>query len=382
MVINVSRLGQLFIIPLVFSIKISILNNASFLFTATPRTPAPITDRILQEAQNMMALTHVDTPLKGGLNTPLHDSDFSGALPKGQSVATPNTVLATPFRSVRSDAGGATGGFMTPQYDRSTLSAQCTVNPGSTPATSGGFTPVFVRDKLNINQEENMDDISTPAANKNYQLHLKTALREGLSTLPAPKNDYEIVVPEGESEDLQADSMDVDDHIEDQADVDAKRIADIRAKLAKELSMRSQVIQRELPRPIDINLTVLRPPTEMLGLTELQRAEELVKQEMVKMMHYDAIKDPIVIPGAVTKKNMIAQYQSYLDMNPYDTINEHDLELAKSLLNEEMQTVKSGMQHGDLSLESYTQVWQECLSQVLYLPSQNRYTRASMYLLN
>lgn len=30
----------------------------------TPRTPAT-TDRILLEAQNVMALTHVDTPLKG-----------------------------------------------------------------------------------------------------------------------------------------------------------------------------------------------------------------------------------------------------------------------------------------------------------------------------
>lgn len=50
------------------------------------------------EAQNVMALTHVDTPLKGGLNTPLHESDFSGALPQSQVVATPNTVLATPFR--------------------------------------------------------------------------------------------------------------------------------------------------------------------------------------------------------------------------------------------------------------------------------------------
>lgn len=46
----------------------------------------------------MMALTHVDTPLKGGLNTPLHNPDFSGSLPQTQAVATPNTVLATPFR--------------------------------------------------------------------------------------------------------------------------------------------------------------------------------------------------------------------------------------------------------------------------------------------
>lgn len=84
---------------------------------ATPRTPAPQSDRILQEAQNMMALTHVDTPLKGGLNTPLHNSDFSGVMPQAQTVATPNTVLATPFRSSRTD-GGATpssAGFLTPR---------------------------------------------------------------------------------------------------------------------------------------------------------------------------------------------------------------------------------------------------------------------------
>lgn len=71
--------------------------------TRTPRTPAPTTDRVLQEAQNMMALTHVDTPLKGGLNTPLHNSDFSGMTPQRDIVTTPNTVLATPFRSQHSD---------------------------------------------------------------------------------------------------------------------------------------------------------------------------------------------------------------------------------------------------------------------------------------
>lgn len=53
-----------------------------------------------QEAQNLMALTNVDTPLKGGLNTPLHESDFSGVTPQRQVVQTPNTVLATPFRYV------------------------------------------------------------------------------------------------------------------------------------------------------------------------------------------------------------------------------------------------------------------------------------------
>lgn len=66
----------------------------------------------------MMALTHVDTPLKGGLNTPLHNSDFSGVIPQAQIISTPNTVLATPFRSSRSDGNvtpGSTAGFLTPK---------------------------------------------------------------------------------------------------------------------------------------------------------------------------------------------------------------------------------------------------------------------------
>ena len=43
-----------------------------------------------------------------------------------------------------------------------------------------------------------------------------------------------------------------------------------------------------------------------------------------------------------------------------------------------MDVVKAGMAHGDLPQDAYTQVWEECLSQVLYIPSKNRYTRANM----
>ncbi|XP_019535414.3 cell division cycle 5-like protein [Aedes albopictus] len=339
---------------------------------ATPRTPAPVTDRILQEAQNMMALTHVDTPLKGGVNTPLTQSDFSGALPQSLVVATPNTVLATPFRSTRGPDGAATpAGFLTP-------GSGALVPVGATPAQPGA-TPNFVRDKLNINAEESMSVTETPAAYKNYQKQLKSSLKEGLASLPTPRNDYEIVVPDNETDELADDGTGGEPLVADQADVDALRKQEQRARDAKELSLRSQVIQRELPRPLEINMTVLRPPNEMHGLTELQRAEELVKQEMVKILNYDAIRNPVVNPQAPpVKKNPLTQHLAYLEQHPYEDIDESDLDAAKELLKEEMGVVKGGMAHGDLSLESYTQVWQECLSQVLYLPSQNRYTRANL----
>lgn len=196
---------------------------------ATPRTPAPQTDRILQEAQNVMALTHVDTPLKGGVNTPLHNSDFSSVVPQSQVVATPNTVLATPFRSSRSDGSNTPGsvGFMTPK-------SVAVIPAGS----AGSFTP-SVRDKLNINSEEALEVGNTPAAHRIYQNSVKDQLKMGLKSLPLPKNDYEIVVPEQEEEktvEQQSQEM-----VEDQADIDARLMEEQKAKAARELALRSQV---------------------------------------------------------------------------------------------------------------------------------------------
>lgn len=44
-------------------------------------------------------------------------------------------------------------------------------------------------------------------------------------------------------------------------------------------------------------------------------------------------------------------------------INDVD-EQAKAVLAAEMEVVKAGMGHGDLSMEAYSQVWEECYGQV------------------
>ncbi|CAF4847732.1 unnamed protein product, partial [Rotaria magnacalcarata] len=51
----------------------------------------------------------------------------------------------------------------------------------------------------------------------------------------------------------------------------------------------TQVVQRNLPRPNDINLTILRPANAEGPMTDLQKAEELIKQEMLVLLHYDAL---------------------------------------------------------------------------------------------
>ncbi|TKS86066.1 Cell division cycle 5-like protein [Collichthys lucidus] len=227
----------------------------------TPRTPA-VQDRILQEAQNLMALTNIDTPLKGGLNTPLHESDFSG-------------------------------------------------------------------------QRESLQQ-----------------LRQGLMSLPVPKNDFEIVLPENAEKELEETETDTG-FVEDSADV---------------------------------NESVLRP-TSMEPLLDLQLAEELIKQEMITMLHHDCLHHPSANAGsqlqrgksrgpASTSNN--ASHIAFLETHPYKPVSTEDMEQAKAVLAAEMEVVKAGMGHGDLSMEAYSQVWEECYGQVLYLPSQNRYTRANL----
>lgn len=334
----------------------------------TPRTPAPATDRVLQEAQNMMALTHVDTPLKGGLNTPLHSSDFSGITPQREVVQTPNTVLATPFRSQRSDVhtpGSATGSFNTPRSEVALLG-------------SSRNNPTPVRDKLSINPEDGLDVGDTPQAFRDYQRQLKEQLRQSLGSLPAPRNDYEIVVPEEEEHEVAPEAT---NSIEDQADVDARYAAELQAKREEEMRARSQAVQRDLPRPQEINTAVLRPPHTDPPLTELQKAEELIKSEMITMLHYDAVYSPVPTQQEAKKRGQImtqAQHLAYLEQHPYSNYSQDQIAQARDILKREMEVVKQGMGHGELSLESYTQVWEECLAQVLFLPTQNRYTRANL----
>lgn len=164
--------------------------------------------------------------------------------------------------------------------------------------------------------------------------------------------------------------------IEDQADVDRRRDEELKVKAAQELATRSQVIQRDLPRPLEVNMSVLRPPHESYSLTDLQKAEELIKTEMVTMLQFDTLKNP----AQQNKRTNLSQAQqlAYLKQHPYEMFRSEDLEFARVILKREMDFVKVGMNHGELPLEAYTQVWEECLGQVLFLPNQNRYTRANL----
>ncbi|XP_071545463.1 cell division cycle 5-like protein [Panulirus ornatus] len=333
----------------------------------TPRVPADM-DRVMQGAQDIMALTHVDTPLKGGMNTPLNQQDFGGIEPNKVVVQTPNTVLGTPFRTpsgTQITTPNRTPGALTPRGQP--------LPQGATP----GATPV--RDKLNINEEGALVPIDDRQALKAYQRNMREALQASLKSLPAPKNDFEIVVPDQEDGQFgDEDKEHGEAVVEDQADVDARAVADAAARREAEMKKRSQAVQRNLPRPQEVNTTVLRPMHADIHLSDQQKAEELIKREMVTMLHYDALHSPAGPPNRKGGVAAEAQHRDHLERHPYRHFGENDVEAAKQLLKEEMNVVKQGMGHGDLTLDAYSQVWEECLSQVLFLPSQSKYTRASL----
>ncbi|KAB5562163.1 hypothetical protein PHYPO_G00014840 [Pangasianodon hypophthalmus] len=341
----------------------NVTNNSMAL--RTPQTPAA-QDKILQEAQNLMALTNVDTPLKGGLNTPLHESDFSGVTPQRQVIQTPNTMLSTPFRTPSHGAEG-----LTP-------------HSGMTPKPSIGVTPgrTPLRDKLNINAEDGVVDYTDPAYAKHLQRESREQLKLGLMSLPLPKNDFEIVLPENAEREMEEPEVD-ESFVEDAADIELRKHAAREAEREKELRQRHTAVQRSLPRPSAVNETILRPQNVEPPLTELQQAEELIKKEMITMIHYDSLHHPFTELLAKKGKgagsgSTNAEHVAYLEKSPYEKVAEEELKKAKELLRQEMEVVKHGMGHGELSIEAYNQVWEECYSQVLYLPGQNRYTRANL----
>jgi pre-mRNA-splicing factor CDC5/CEF1 len=58
------------------------------------------------------------------------------------------------------------------------------------------------------------------------------------------------------------------------------------------------------------------------------QAEELIKREMITMLHYDAVYSPPVIPAEAKKRGQVtsqAQHLAYLEQHPYETYNQEQV---------------------------------------------------------
>jgi len=362
----------------------------------TPMLPSN-QDSILTESQNILALQIVDTPLKGGENTPLHNLSFNAPTPGNKVVQTPNTMFQTPYRTPHGEITATPS--RTPANNQLALVVSANGVPQSPALTS-------IRDKLSINPEDGLTGFEDKERQKEYLNDLK----KSLSRLPAPKNDYEIVLPEDEEEkkaskkkkslkemnDEELRELERDEtvgeqyEILDEAEVQARRKEFLRAKYEEEFKQKAMAIQRGLPRPSDMNHNILRPVDMMQPLNDYQQAEEMIKEEMLVMLHHDVITDPTLnqcgIPAGSKKPAKMAnlkplcldKHRNYLKEKGYERFSPDEIENAKKLVEKETPVIRKVMGHGELTSEAYAQVWEECYSQVLYIPSSNRFTSASV----
>lgn len=254
----------------------------------TPRAPAQ-EDHIANEIRNIRALTETQSSLLGGENAPLYEGSgstgFEGVTPRKQVMETPNP-LATPFRQGLNGAGATPGGA------------------GATPLR----TP---RDTFSLNQDGDMSLVgATPKDMKLRDMALKHQLKQGLASLPKPKDvEWELELPEEQQEQLRTEELSEED-----AELRDRRNRQIReAQEMLDFKRRTQVLQKDLPRPstIDINAMI----KNAADITD--PIERLVEQEAALLVANDALKYPL--PGAKVQGTL----------KPIETFDDEALALAR-----------------------------------------------------
>lgn len=323
------------------------------------RTPAGKGDAIMMEAENLARLRESQTPLLGGDNPELHPSDFSGVTPKKREVQTPNpmlTPLATP---------GGTG--LTPRI-------------GMTPSRDGysfGMTPkgTPMRDELHINEEMDMHDSAKLELRR--QAELKRNLRMGLSSLPEPKNEYEVVVrPEPEDTEEPEEKIE-----EDMSDRLAREKAEEEARLQALLRKRSKVLQRELPRPPAASIDLIRhslmradeDKSSFVPPTAIEQADEIIRKELLNLLEHDNAKYPL---NDKEKKKGVKRTTN--GVPAIEEFEEDELKEADSFIKEETQYLRVAMGHEDESLDEFIEAHRTCLSDLMYFPTRNAYGLSSV----
>ncbi|KAG9121580.1 Pre-mRNA-splicing factor cef1 [Ceratobasidium sp. 392] len=237
----------------------------------TPRT-APQEDNIMAEARNLRNMVQAQTPLLDDESTPMHVSaqggtGFEGATPRHQVAFTPNP-LATP-RANGTDVSDA--------------------RVGATPLR----TPM--RDNLSINPEDGTPRIGdTPREERMRAAAAQRSLKLGFASLPKPSNDFEVVLPEDEEE-IEEDERTMT--VEDMAERNARMRKLQEEEERKALERRTNVVKRDLPRPVHVNrdqlLQALRATSDAPSV--FSGAQALIDQELVDLIQHDTIAHPL--PG-------------------------------------------------------------------------------------
>ena len=314
----------------------------------------------MAEARNLRNMAMQQTPLLGDENAELHEltnrpgTGYEGATPARSALATPNP-LATPFRRDGSDVSATPRG--PPGSERA---------PGATPLR----TP---RDNLAINTPYTERGGETPREQKLRQRSAKSALEAGFAALPAPKNDFELVVPEDDEEDVMNVDAGVPLSAEDAAERDARIAARKAEEQKKALARRSQAIKLGLPRPVEFDPSSLLYDLENAPAgSQEQELERIVAMEMVKLLEHDSIIYPV--PGGKRAGGGKSSMEQLADADLDTARAAVHLELASSIgFPGASEAIVKRTLASQLDNSLFDSVWQTTVDSMVFDASTNGY---------
>jgi pre-mRNA-splicing factor CDC5/CEF1 len=218
------------------------------------------------EARNLRNMIIAQTPLLGEENTPIHASanggtGFEGATPQHQVAFTPNPL----------------------------------VTPGATEGTSATPLRTPMRDNLSINPEGRSFVAETPREIRMRADTSKRSLQASFKSLPKPENNFELLVPDDEGEDDTESGKVLSEEDAAERDARIKRLKEEEERAA--LARRSQVVQRGLPRPPNVDLERLFNDLSLVSPPEGEQeaVQRLIDLELAQLMKHDSLAH--LIPG-------------------------------------------------------------------------------------
>lgn len=240
--------------------------------------------------------------------------------------------------------------------DNNKLAISSAQLPDSTPA---------IRDQLGLNTPGSLPGKATNRG-------LREQLARKLASLPKPKNEYEIVMPEVKDTSLRQLPKTKgagDGFVEDQADVE-RRMEQMRLEEAeRKLQRRSQCVRRGLPRP---NLLPAGRDDELATSTDSTISNivlDLINKEMRAVILNDARVHPVAdVPPL---RSIDPADDSQLEGIPDNLLQE-----AKSLIEEEMSQISEDIKKGYQKLgDINSDVWLEAENSMVWLPQNKSYAR-------
>ena len=329
------------------------------------RTPASGVDTLMEDAAALARRQAAPTPLAGGETVPL-GSDFGGITPAQRTMATPSALVAskgasaTPDVRVRSGASSGGGRPETPMRDGLNTNREVSGVDASTPEMEGSLLPAGIDPSY----------VGTPAG-----------LLAALKALPAPKNEYQVVIPDlpeiDEDDDIDADQ---ENRVPEDAEVVQQRLERKReAEVEADMQKRSQVVQQGLPRlqveelPEVGDRPVQAPGKESAAL--LGAAERMLLEEVQLMVEHDAQRHPVAHASgkkgqAGTSKQGIGGKKQIRSIE--NDFSPEELREAKLLLEEEAADVRTELGLADVSNIAVEEAIRAAQAEMLFVPSRNR----------